>query len=209
MTEGVTDGRFKVGAWYVSEDRNTPYDGSTKTENPHNERTRIRVPLLTVDARFSDQVGIQAAVTIPDVTRTATNFRETFSGLGDTSIIGWYRLRPIRRWYVVVNVGASLPTGKTEPPRFRSELQDGDLVPLSRLQRGSGTFDPLFGASVTRVKRPVRGTKNEPSSFKPGENLRAPAPVASVWRVYAPVMSGARVMDWLTESPPKSSCAVP
>jgi len=153
LTEGVTDGRFKVGAWYVSEDRSTPYDGSTETENPHNERTRIRVPLLTVDARFSDQVGIQAAVTIPDVTRTATNFRETFSGLGDTSIIGWYRLRPIRRWYVVVNVGASLPTGKTEPPRFRSELQDGDLVPLSRLQRGSGTFDPLFGASVTRVVR--------------------------------------------------------
>jgi hypothetical protein len=149
----VTDGgRLKLGVWYVSEDRNTPYDGSTETPNPHNERTRIHVPVLTVDARFTDQFGIQAAITIPDVTRTASNFSETFSGLGDTSVIGWYRLGPIRHWYVVVNAGASLPSGKTEQPRFRSE-QGGDLVPLSRLQRGSGTVDPLFGASVTRSMR--------------------------------------------------------
>jgi hypothetical protein len=105
---------------------------------------------LTLDARFTQQLGVQAAITIPDVTSTATNFSETFRGLGDTSLIGWYRLRPIRRWYVVVNFGTSLPTGKTEQPRFRPELQGGDLVPLSRLQRGSGTVDPLFGASVTR-----------------------------------------------------------
>jgi hypothetical protein len=150
MTEGVTDTRFKVGAWFLSEDRDTPYDGSTKVVNLHDERTRIRVPLLTLDARFTQQFGVQAAITLPDVTRTATNFSETFQGLGDTSLIGWYRLRPIHRWYVVVNVGTSLPTGKTERPRFRPELQAGDLVPLSRLQRGSGTVDPLFGLSVTR-----------------------------------------------------------
>jgi len=150
MTEGVTDTRFKVGAWFLSEDRDTPYDGSTQVANLHDERTRIRVPLLTLDARFTPQLGVQAAVTLPDVTRSATNFSETFQGLGDTSLIGWYRLRPIHRWYVVMNLGASLPTGKTETPRFRAELQGGDLVPLSRLQRGSGTVDPLFGASVTR-----------------------------------------------------------
>jgi hypothetical protein len=151
LTEGVTDSRFKLGAWFVAEDRNTVYDGSSEVDNPHNERTQIRVPLMTLDVRFSQQFGIQGAVTLPDVTRTATNFKETFSGLGDTSVIGWYRLRPRHRWYAVLNFGGSLPTGKTEQPRFRSELQDGDLVPLSRLQRGSGTLDPLFGASLTRV----------------------------------------------------------
>lgn len=147
----MTGSRFKIGAWFVSEDRDTPYDGSIETANLHDERTRIRVPLLTVDARITEQFGVQAALTLPDVTRTATNFKETFSGLGDTSVIGWYRLRPLHRWYAVVNFGASLPTGKTERPRFKSELQDGDLVPLSRLQRGSGSVDPLFGASVTRA----------------------------------------------------------
>jgi len=162
LTEGVTTERVKIGAWLVTEDRDTAFDGSTKVENPHQERTRIRVPLVTVDVRITNRFGLQAAATIPDVTRTAVipqatgtvNFSETFSGLGDTSVLGWYRIRPIRRWYPLLNFGVSLPTGKTEQPRFRSELANGSLVPMSRLQRSSGTFDPLFGASLSRGMNP-------------------------------------------------------
>lgn len=142
----------------MAEDRDRAFDGDGKADNPMQERTQIMVPLFTADVRFTDQFGIQAAVSVPDVTRTAViprpggniNFSETFSGLGDTSVLGWYRLLPIKRWFVVTTFGASLPTGKTEKPRFRRELSDGSLVPMSRLQRGSGTVDPLFGASVTR-----------------------------------------------------------
>jgi len=154
----VIGSRVKLGAWLVAEDRDRAFDGGTEVDNPMQERTQIMVPLLTADVRFTDQFGIQAAVSVPDVTRSAIvqrpggsiNFSETFSGLGDTSVLGWYRLVPIKRWYVVATFGASLPTGKTEAPRFRPELSDGSLVPMSRLQRGSGTVDPLFGASLTR-----------------------------------------------------------
>jgi hypothetical protein len=144
--------------WLVAEDRDTAYDGSGETNNPLQERTTIRVPLFTVDVRLTEQFGLQAATTIPDITRTAVvplpggpvNFKETFSGLGDTSILGWYRLRPMNRWNVVLNFGTSLPTGRTEQPRFRPELEGGSLVPMSRLQRGTGTVDPLFGVNVDR-----------------------------------------------------------
>lgn len=147
-----------MGAWLVSEDRDTAYDGSDRTDNPLQEKTTIRVPLLTLDVRVTRQFGVQAAATIPDLTRTAVvprptgalNYRENFQGIGDTSILGWYRLRPIHRWNVVANFGTSLPTGKTEQPRFRPELESGNLVPMSRLQRGSGTLDPLFGISLDR-----------------------------------------------------------
>jgi hypothetical protein len=113
---------------------------------------------LTLDVRLASRFGIQAGASIPDVTRSATitgpngtsDFEETFRGLGDTALVGWYKLRPVHRWYSVVNFGASLPTGKTETPHFRSELMDGSLVPTSRLQRGTGTVDPLLGASVMR-----------------------------------------------------------
>ena len=112
------------------------------------------MPLLTVDVRLTQQFGLQAAATVPDVTRTAVvgplNYSETFRGFGDMSVLGWYRLRPVRRWNAVVNVGTSIPTGKTEVPRFRSALDDGSLVPVSRLQRGTGTFDPLLGINVDR-----------------------------------------------------------
>ena len=158
MTEGVAGSRFRVGAWLVTEDRDRAYDGSFEVDNPMRERTQITVPLLTLDIRLTERFGIQAAASVPDVTRSAVipsasgalDFRETFSGIGDTSVVGWYKLRPVRQWYPVVNVGTSIPTGRTETPRFRSELQDGSLVPMSRLQRGSGTVDPLAGAHIGR-----------------------------------------------------------
>ena len=149
---------MKLGAWLVAEDRDRAFDGRSEVDNPMQERTQILVPLFTADVRITDQFGVQAAVSVPDVTRSALvprptgaiNFSETFSGLGDTSVVGWYRLLPINKWYVVTTFGGSLPTGKTETPKFRSDLVDGSLVPTSRLQRGSGTFDPLLGASITR-----------------------------------------------------------
>lgn len=150
--------RFKIGAWVVSEDRDRAYDGAKEVTNDFEERTQIFVPLVTVDVRLSQQFGLQAAASVPDVTRsgvvhrgtTAIEFSETFSGLGDTSLVGWYKLRPKNGWYAVANIGASLPTGRTEVPRFRAELDAGSLVPMSRLQRGSGTFDPLLGANVAK-----------------------------------------------------------
>jgi hypothetical protein len=154
LTEGVVGSRVRIGAWLVAEDRDTAYDGSSETDNPLQERTTIRVPHFTVDVRFTEQLGIQAATTIPDITRTAvvgsSSFEETFDGLGDTSLLGWYRLRPVHRWNVVLNFGTSIPTGKTEQPRFRPELEGGSLVPMSRLQRGTGTVDPLFGVNADR-----------------------------------------------------------
>ena len=161
----MTGSRVKLGAWLVAEDRDRAFDGSDEVDNPLRERTEITVPLVTLDLRLTDRLGIQAAASIPDVTRSAVisrptgvvNFSETFSGLGDTSVVGWYKLRPVRRWYAVINIGGSLPTGKTETPRFRTELQDGSLVPMSRLQRGSGTIDPLVGANVGRRFGTVTG----------------------------------------------------
>jgi len=163
LTDGVTDGRIKLGAWLVAEDRDRAFDGSSEVENLMQERTRIMVPLLTLDVRLSERFGVQAAASVPDVTRSAVivrpagtiNFSETFSGLGDTSLVGWYRLKPVGRWNAVVNFGTSLPTGRTETPRFRTELEDGSLVPLSRLQRGTGTVDPLLGATIVRRFRHV------------------------------------------------------
>ena len=156
----MTTNRLLVSGWLVAEDRDTPYDGSTKTDNPLRERTQIRVWLLTADIRLAARTGVQITASLPDVTRSAivtrpsgeeVAFSESFTGLGDTSVIAWHRL-PVRRgWNLTLNGGISLPTGKSERPRFREELSEGSLVPVSRLQRGSGTYDPLLGISANRV----------------------------------------------------------
>lgn len=154
----MTGSRLQLGAWVVSENRNRVFDGSAEADNPLQERTRIIVPLMTIDMRITEHFGVQAAGTFPDLTRTAVvpgatrsvNFRETFNGVGDTSLVGWYRPTPVWGWNVVLNFGLSMPTGKSEEPHFQATLSNGSLVPTRRLQRGSGTVDPLAGASVSR-----------------------------------------------------------
>ena len=158
LTDGLSTGRLQLSGWLVAEDRDTPYDQSGETPNPLQERTRVRVWLLTGDVRISRASGVQVTATVPDVTRSAVverptstlNFSETFKGAGDTSVIAWHRSVTFG-WNVTVNGGVSLPTGKTERPRFRTELDDGSLVPTSRLQRGTGTFDPMFGVSMNKL----------------------------------------------------------
>ena len=159
LTDGLTQGRLQISGWLVAEDRDTPYDGSSKTDNPLQERTRVRVYLLTGDLRIGTMFGVQVTATVPNVTRSAVvnrptgplNFSETFRGLGDTSVIAWKRIVSPTAWNVTFNGGVSLPTGKTERPRFRDALEEESLVPVSRLQRGTGTVDPIVGVSLNRV----------------------------------------------------------
>jgi hypothetical protein len=158
LTDGITTGRLQLSGWFLAEDRDTPYEGSDKTPNPLEERTRVRVWLLTGDLRLTQAFGVQVTATVPDVTRSAVvkgsastfEFSETFYGTGDTSVIAWRRYATFG-WNLTVNGGVSLPTGKTERPRFRTELDDGSLVPTSRLQRGTGTFDPIVGMSMNKL----------------------------------------------------------
>ena len=158
LTDGLSTGRLQISGWFIGEDRDTPYDGSDKTPNPLEERTRVRVWLVTGDVRLTKAFGVQITGTVPDVTRSAVvtrstgafNFSETFKGTGDTSLIAWRRSVTFG-WNFTVNGGVSLPTGKTERPRFRSELDAGSLVPTSRLQRGSGTVDPIFGVTMNKL----------------------------------------------------------
>jgi hypothetical protein len=151
--------RIQISGWFVGETRDTPFDGSTETPNPLQERTQIGVWLLTTDVRLGRLFGVQVTTTVPDVTRSAVvvlptstlHFSETFRGLGDTSVIAWRRIVTPTGWNITFNGGLSLPTGRIEQPRFRPELDDESLVPVSRLQRGTGTTDPVFGVSANRV----------------------------------------------------------
>ncbi len=82
--------------------RDRAYDGSDDSENPLQERTTIRAPLISLDVRLTPRLGIQAAASIPDITRTAVvprrtgafNYQESFSGLRDTSLLGWSYVTP-------------------------------------------------------------------------------------------------------------------
>lgn len=162
MSDGFMPGRWRLATWIVSEQRDRVYDGSTREDNPLAERTTITVPLVSVDYRLTAKLGLQATTAVPLIARTGvvnrasgpTSFRDEVRGVGDTVVGAWYRSGSPSRWSWTINGGLSVPTGATRAPRFRDDLQDDSLVPLSRLQRGSGTWDPVVGFVV---ERPVLG----------------------------------------------------
>ena len=155
MSDGSMPTRFRVSTWVSSERRNVVYDGSVRDTNPLNEQTSIAVPIFSVDARITPRLGVQVSTAIPVIVRTGTvqrpsgpfEFRDAVSGLGDTAAGVWYR-RSLRGWTWTMSGAVSIPTGSVRKPTFRPELQDGSLVPMSRLSRGSGTWDPLLGLAV-------------------------------------------------------------
>ena len=115
--------------------------------------------LFTGDVRLTQSLGVQVTATIPDVTRSAVvaapdrrgplqrDIQRSRRHIGDRLVP-----RPnASGCNITLNGGVSLPTGPTSAPRFRPDLDDDSLVPVSRLQRGSGTLDPLVGLSPNRV----------------------------------------------------------
>jgi hypothetical protein len=154
-------GRFRVATWLVAERRDRVYDGDRRQANPLDERTSITVPILSVDMRLTPRWGVQISTAVPLIARTGVvqraggpfAFRDEVRGLGDSTAGVWYRGGSPGRWAWTLNAGVSVPTGSTRMPRFRDELQGGSLVPMSRLQRGSGTWDPVFGISAERPLR--------------------------------------------------------
>ena len=157
MSDGSMPTRFRVSTWVTSERRTTVYDGSERQSNPLNEQTSIDVPLVSIDARVTPRLGLQFSSAIPLVVRTGTvqrpagpfDFRDAVKGLGDTTVGAWYRAST-RDWTWTANAAMSIPAGSIRKPTFRPELQDGSLVPMSRLSRGSGTWDPLLGLALER-----------------------------------------------------------
>jgi hypothetical protein len=157
MSDGSMPTRFRVSTWVVNERRHVVYAGSTREDNPLDEQTAITVPLVSVDVRLTQRVGLQVSTAVPLIARTgsvprvggAIAFRDEVRGLGDTTVGAWYR-RSVHGWSGTLNGGLSVPTGSTRKPRFRQELEGGSLVPMSRLSRGSGTWDPLVGLAIER-----------------------------------------------------------
>ena len=211
MSDGSLPTRFRVGSWVVSERRNVVYDKSTKESNPLDEQTAIDVPILSLDARLTRRVGLQVATAIPIIVRTGTvtrpsgvlNFRDSVRGLGDTTLGAWYR-RSKKRWTWTANAGLSIPTGSSRKPVFRPELEGGSLVPLSRLSRGSGTWDPLLGLVVERQLGGGRWVSSAAARTPVGQNKEG-LRVGASWEIgsgWAHTVRTHKVMgyaraDWL------------
>jgi hypothetical protein len=203
--------RFRVATWVVNEQRNVVYNGSAREGNPLDEQTAITVPLVSADVRLTQRIGLQVSTAVPLIARTGSvpradgllPFRDEVRGLGDTTAGAWYR-RTRGRWSWTFNGGLSVPTGSTRKPRFRSELDGGSLVPMSRLSRGSGTWDPLVGLAIERPAAGGRWVSSLAARIpvatnKEGLRVGASSEVATGWAhtIGTHRVLGYARLDWL------------
>ena len=147
LTEGTISERFRLGSWVVVEHRKELFAGGVEVDNPFQDQIKTAITMVVLDVRLTERIGVESVATGLDLTGTTVVpavaggriYRDGFLGIGDMSLVGWYRLRPVHRWNTTLNLGASLPTGRTEAFRFRP---------------GTGTVDPLFGVAVSRRFQP-------------------------------------------------------
>ena len=107
----------------------------------------LEIPLrdVAIEADFEDTAGRP----LPDF-ESIHHRDETISGVGDVSVTGRYRWKPLNLvgWFFDLSVGATLPTGHTEEDPF--DLGSRGLE-HQHLFFGSGTVDPIVG--ITAVRR--------------------------------------------------------
>lgn len=107
----------------------------------------VEVPLreVEIDADFRGLEGEP----LPDFV-SIHHRDETISGVGDVTVAGRYRWKPLNvaGWFFDLSAGLSLPTGETEENPFARGARG---LPHQHLFFGSGTVDPVLG--VTAVRR--------------------------------------------------------
>lgn len=104
-----------------------------------------RVVTVTPEAGLRLRRGLSVRLRAPlhgkTFDETADGTHRVKNGLGDVEVLGGWDLAPARRWQLSFRAGAALPTGEHVAQPFV-----GTLAPTP-LQLGSGTLDPVLGAS--------------------------------------------------------------
>ncbi len=111
----------------------------------------VALPLrdVEIEADFMDAQGQP----LPDFV-SIHHRDETISGVGDTSVSGRYRWKPLNLagWFFDLSAGLSLPTGNTEEDPFERGSRG---LSHQHLFFGSGTVDPVLGVAGVRQSKVV------------------------------------------------------
>lgn len=151
-------GTFRVSAWSLLENRDRLVIGDESVPNALGESVRIQRHFLDLQYIIDEEWSLSATFSHVDIRRKlkAAGLRERISGVGDTlAAVHWTPihddlpedadkdafLTPLR-WKLALTGGVTIPTGK---PR---RIDGTPGVPGSMLQTGSGTFQPVLGASA-------------------------------------------------------------
>lgn len=154
----VAAGAIRVSAWSLLEHRDRLVIGDQTFPNALGEEVRIQRHFVDLQYIIDEEWSVSATLSYIDIRRklAAAGLNERISGVGDTLVaVHWTPiqedlpegadlsafLQPLR-WRLGLTGGWTIPTGQ---PR---QVLGAPGVPMSLLQTGSGTFQPVLGISA-------------------------------------------------------------
>lgn len=151
----MESGHWRFSSWSLWEERGEIYLGNAHRTDTIDERVSIFQTTLTAERALSDQWAVSFDLPYRVIRRRigTTGLNQHFEGFGDFSTLLNYEAPfgngkdPSWRWGF--DAGLSWPTGEIERPSL-----DSGGAPLSTLQLGTGTVDPLLGLRLGRRAGP-------------------------------------------------------
>jgi hypothetical protein len=184
------EGAWRLSLWQTLERRTKVFDGdaggpSNTVSNPGLETTMARTFLnLThaVTSALSVDVGINYGdIEFENDSDPTAPVEQRSEGLGDTTLVFRYAFLPgesdpheedgsvhAHPPLFSLNAGISFPTGDVERPEIMGT--PAQPVANSTLQLGTGTFDPLVGASYAQLWGPFTSFGSVAVRIPGGEN---------------------------------------
>ncbi len=156
--ESAAAGKFRVSTWSLLENRDRLIAGDHTIPSVLGETVRIQRHFVDLQYIIDEEWSVSATLSYIDIRRklAAVSLRESINGVGDTLLSAHWTpihddlpedtdpdafLKPLR-WRLRLTGGWTIPTGQ---PR---QVPGSPGVPMSLLQTGSGTFQPVLGVSA-------------------------------------------------------------
>lgn len=154
----LEEGAFRAGLRLRLQERDHLFLGEDEAENVLGETVDINEILLDLEYGLSRDWSVSVTIPYLEIDREirAMGVHTRRSGFGDMIALlhwtpwqngepktgdGWLSSTPVTS--LRLDFGLSLPTGEAEPP-----VLDMGGTPVSLLQTGTGTFDPVLGAGL-------------------------------------------------------------
>lgn len=147
----VESGHWRFSTWSLWEERGELYLGNSHRTDTIDERVSIFQTTLSAERALDDRLSVAFDLPYRVIRRriNATGLSQHFEGFGDFSTLLKYEAPfgsdPQSPWRWGFDAGLSWPTGEIGRPSL-----DPGGAPLSTLQLGTGTVDPLLGLRLGR-----------------------------------------------------------
>lgn len=153
----LPEGKLKMGITYVTFDRNSMFDGTSKIQNREKLDATANITTVALSYGLSNKTTLSAIVPYKNIEATAklgiNNVAIENKGLGDIVLAARHVLIPMnnQNYQLSLDTAIKLPTGATNGSfKTAPAVANGVNTPMPT-QMGTGEFEYILGLGATKM----------------------------------------------------------